>query len=87
MRYIVAVSKGKRLILCENTNFNKNYRRLLSQNDISAGIKIKFSFNIQASLKNDFSSCTYYRKAYLEISRNITPGYLDLNDAFFLPKR
>lgn len=45
---IAAVSKGKRLILREN--INKNCRRLLSQNDISAGTKIKFSLNTQASI-------------------------------------
>lgn len=64
----------------------KNFKSLLSQNNISTGIKIKFPLNAQASLESYFSSFACYRKAYLEISCNITPRYLDFNNALFLPK-
>ena len=86
LRQIAAVSQGKHLILCENITFGKNCGPLLSQSDISAGIKINFHLILNASL-NYFPSCTYSRNPYLEISHNLTPRHSDCNNVLFSPKK
>lgn len=69
---IAAVSRGKHLLLRENVN--KNCSRLLSQNDISAGIKIKFSLTTQASVNDFHPACileTHTQKFHIMLHQGI----------------